>query len=288
MTARDQHEDGHHPLPGDPREQLSALIDGALPAEQARFLLRRVQHDASLSGRWERWQLAGDVLRGGGAVALPAGFPARVAMAIAEDGRTPQAASRRWSRQGLFAAIAASVAVVALFVARPGVDGGRSAADAGATIAAMPAVEVPVSPAPSPVAEIATVPQAAAPLQVADAGAPRPPRSGPRTPAMPSAPPATEVAGIATSATPDMRVAGVQSTGAEASPAEGGASPFGAPALPDDRPWPRAALPGVSGDAPFTVGHATGHALGTDGARPFAPTRWPMDAPRSEDDADSQ
>ena len=28
------------------REQLSALMDGALPADQTRFLLRRLRHDA--------------------------------------------------------------------------------------------------------------------------------------------------------------------------------------------------------------------------------------------------
>ncbi|MBS0231787.1 MAG: hypothetical protein JSS52_11600, partial [Proteobacteria bacterium] len=29
------------------REQLSALMDGALPEDQTRFLLRRLQHDAA-------------------------------------------------------------------------------------------------------------------------------------------------------------------------------------------------------------------------------------------------
>ena len=46
------------------RQQLSALIDGELPADEARFLLRRLQHDDELSGCHERWQLCGDVLRG--------------------------------------------------------------------------------------------------------------------------------------------------------------------------------------------------------------------------------
>ena len=34
------------------REQLSALMDGALPADETRFLLRRLQHDASLTECW--------------------------------------------------------------------------------------------------------------------------------------------------------------------------------------------------------------------------------------------
>ena len=46
------------------REQLSALMDGALPPDQTRFLLRRLQHDAPLAESWERWRLAGETMRG--------------------------------------------------------------------------------------------------------------------------------------------------------------------------------------------------------------------------------
>ncbi|MFN7137618.1 MAG: RseA family anti-sigma factor, partial [Thermomonas sp.] len=42
------------------REQLSALMDGMLPEDQTRFLLRRLQHDAELAGSWERWRIASD------------------------------------------------------------------------------------------------------------------------------------------------------------------------------------------------------------------------------------
>ena len=63
MTARNETStidklDIHH------RQQLSALMDGELLADEARFLLRRLQHDRDLAGCWERWQLCGDVLRG--------------------------------------------------------------------------------------------------------------------------------------------------------------------------------------------------------------------------------
>ena len=40
------------------REQLSALMDGALPEDQTRFLLRRLQHDDELAGSWERWRIS--------------------------------------------------------------------------------------------------------------------------------------------------------------------------------------------------------------------------------------
>ena len=55
---------GHDKLDLHQRQQLSALVDGELAPDQARFLLRRLQHDAELSERFERWQLCGDVLRG--------------------------------------------------------------------------------------------------------------------------------------------------------------------------------------------------------------------------------
>ena len=71
------------PAPGAPlpdkfelhyRQQLSALIDGELPADEARFVLRRLQHDEELSGCHERWQLCGDILRGRVCMPAPADF----------------------------------------------------------------------------------------------------------------------------------------------------------------------------------------------------------------------
>ena len=48
------------------RRQLSAMLDGELSPDQARFMLRRLQHDTALAACWERWQGCGDVLRGRG------------------------------------------------------------------------------------------------------------------------------------------------------------------------------------------------------------------------------
>src|SRR5688500_5284895 len=103
------------------RQQLSALMDGALAPDEARFLLRRLQHDGELSEYWERWQLAGEVMRGRAVAMLPAGFAARVGDAIAEVPVTSerQTQSRmHWSRWGGSVALAASVAVVALLATR--------------------------------------------------------------------------------------------------------------------------------------------------------------------------
>ena len=65
------------------REQLSALMDGALPEDQTRFLLRRLQHDAELAANWERWRIAGDAMRGIAPTQhLPVDFAQRVAASL--------------------------------------------------------------------------------------------------------------------------------------------------------------------------------------------------------------
>lgn len=111
------------------RRQLSAMLDGELSTDQARFMLRRLQHDAELAECWERWQVCGDILRGRGHALLPGDFSRRVAMAIAasETAAAPVAAAGREAAparrpQRLVrwggGALAASVALVALFMAR--------------------------------------------------------------------------------------------------------------------------------------------------------------------------
>ena len=70
------------------REQLSALMDGALPADQTRFLLRRLQHDDSLAECWERWRLSAEVMRGlAPAQRLPADFASRVSASLRGEAR---------------------------------------------------------------------------------------------------------------------------------------------------------------------------------------------------------
>ena len=64
------------------REQLSALIDGALDADRSRFLLRRLQHDGALADDLSRWQLAGDALRGQATAPAPDGFAEAIAMRL--------------------------------------------------------------------------------------------------------------------------------------------------------------------------------------------------------------
>ncbi|MFD0738630.1 RseA family anti-sigma factor [Lysobacter koreensis] len=121
-------------------DTCSALFDGELRGDAARFALKRLGHDAHWRQACGRWQLLGDVLRGQTTAIAPGDFADRVAAAIAIEpvhaidpalqaamgsavaaGSTPRRSTRpRWSAGWVGgAALAASVALVALFVARP-------------------------------------------------------------------------------------------------------------------------------------------------------------------------
>ncbi|MEJ7746497.1 MAG: sigma-E factor negative regulatory protein [Luteimonas sp.] len=146
------------------RQQLSALMDGALSPDEARFLVRRLQHDVELAQCLDRWHMAGDALRGEAQAILPAGFAERVAAAIAvEPASVPAGVSSRLNRGGLRwaggAALAASVALVALFVTRQ--PAGSDAVETSSSVAAR------VSSATAPAAaatEAPAVPVSATPL----------------------------------------------------------------------------------------------------------------------------
>ena len=98
-------------VPDDIVEQLSAYMDGELPEAEARFLRRRLEHDAALREAWSRMQLASQCLRGQPWRMVDEAFPGRVAQALA--GSAPGGTRRPWLRW----AMAASVAALALLMA---------------------------------------------------------------------------------------------------------------------------------------------------------------------------
>lgn len=239
------------PGPRGLREELSALVDGGLDPVRARFLLRRLQHDAELAGCFERWQLAGDALRGAGPVALPAGFGPRVARAIADDAAlVPAAASGSWRRPWALGALAASVAAVALFMARP-VFEGDVPAPGGPAVATLPEIEVPFAPATRAPAT-GDAPEGRLVQAGAEAAA-----AGGASLAATDAPAGDTALAVAEPTTTPL-------------PTEA-ADPFRSPVPPQSRPWPRAVLPGLSGRAAdvFTVDH--GGRVSAPPAGPFAP-----------------
>lgn len=102
-------------------EQLSALMDGELERDQTRFLLKRLDGDAELPLRWARYHVTRQTLRGHELV-LCAGFADAVMARLDQEPTLHLRTSHAWLRWGAGGAIAASVAVAALVLTRPGVD----------------------------------------------------------------------------------------------------------------------------------------------------------------------
>ena len=238
------------------RQQLSALVDGELAPDEARFLLRRLQHDSELSGRYERWQLSGDVLRGQVRRAAAADLSSRVAAAIAAmpAAEAAQFAQATGPRRGLLrwgggAALAASVAAIAMMVTgreelpQPGVVAtpviAMQTLPSTEARVAMPPVQAPAAQ-PSQVAVAATQPVAAPRRQPSRAAA-----------AIVQVP---EIASVPATAVADA--------GAVTLPP---ADPFASAAPLQARPWPRAVLSQPSSGA-FTASFGEPVA-----SRPFYP-----------------
>jgi sigma-E factor negative regulatory protein RseA len=107
------------------REQISALIDGELPADEVGLLVRRLERDAALRHAFGRFVLAGEAMRSSGGPLASSGFAARVSAAVQKDAVAVSAdgagapAQSRWNRPALATAVAASAALMAvLLVAR--------------------------------------------------------------------------------------------------------------------------------------------------------------------------
>jgi len=259
------------------RLQLSALIDGELPLDEARFLLRRLEHDTELRDCWERWQLCGDVLRGRIGIYAQDALTQRIAQAVESEPVVPRApvARHRWLRLGSGAALAASVAMIALFLTRQS-----------------PEVRAPASTLPAQVASNPVL----APVQPAKV------TPDPQVPGQ-----AAEVASALAVADVPRRLATRRSRGqsqraalrspariAVEAPVAVAAAPFGTPAATIDpfsgqhvrlpnRPWPRAVLPTVPANGAFTVDY--GSRMGAP-AQPLSPFESrhlarPLPAPES-------
>lgn len=141
------------------RENLSAGIDGELSKEELRFLLRRLDHDASLLDAWSRYHVAREGLHRERPALASAGFAARVMLAIDIAAAVPSAVPsargaggrRSWLRWSAGGAIAAGVAVAALMVAQPTADNdvrGGTAQTASAAVRTAPSAQQLASVSP--------------------------------------------------------------------------------------------------------------------------------------------
>jgi len=94
-------------------EQLSAFMDGELPAAEERLLLARLERDPELRAAWERYHMVSDVMRD----SLPrqrVSVADSVMASIADEAPMRVARGRSWLKPVAGVAVAASVAMVAV------------------------------------------------------------------------------------------------------------------------------------------------------------------------------
>lgn len=143
-------------------EQMSAFLDGQLPADEANLLVRRLERDHELRRAFGNYVLAGEVLSAPGGVTASPGFAARVAAAIDASPVDavepvvvrPTRHASRWMRPAVATAVAASAALAAVLLVRPDMREGQTLmADGGnvgtAGIATMPIGKSSPTPAQS-------------------------------------------------------------------------------------------------------------------------------------------
>ena len=246
------------------REQLSALMDGALPEDQTRFLLRRLQHDSELAANWERWRIAGDAMRGlVPAQRLSVDFAQRVAASLHGVGLPSQAAhatkqQSRWRWWGAGSALAAALGVVALM-------GHSSLPTAVPATTTGPQVAVQLPASPKPAAETPQAPAAITPapavLAVAATVAVAKPVRRHATRTAPLATPTLELAQAAPAALSQTETT--------------------------SRPWPRKILPQYDNTNGLTVGFGE-HGSPAIAPNPFVPPVFAAPPKLLSNDASAQ
>jgi negative regulator of sigma E activity len=244
------------------RQQLSALLDGELPPDEARFLLRRLQHDPELLGCWTRWQQAGDCLRKRVEVPLPDSFALGVAQAVAREPKPVVAGSGghrlRWAGG---AAIAASAAVLALMLVQQAPQASPDVSPVSPRIATAPAPTPALAPAPAaPAPDRAPVVASGLATALAVADLPRRAATARRSRAQ------SQRAALRTPIQ-SQQVA----YPATAVAANSAVDPFSGQRISlTDRPWPRALLPASPSSGSFNVDYGTRRSV-TPALYPFAP-----------------
>ncbi|HDP89045.1 MAG TPA: anti-sigma 24 factor [Thioalkalivibrio sp.] len=125
-------------------EHLSALVDDEAGDFERRRLTDELINSEDDRGRWSRYHLIGDVMRGDVPAVIDTGFAARVSAAIAEEAMDAQPASlqaRRMTRPVVGFAMAASVAVATVLGVQGLMGPSEGPTDGAATLSAQaPAV----------------------------------------------------------------------------------------------------------------------------------------------------
>ena len=121
------------------REHISSLMDGEISREASRFLVRRLGDDEELCATWARYHVVRDCLRNPDDGLSRGDLCARVNRALEDEAvPAPRRSPMAWLRPVAGAAIAASVALVAVLAVNPG---GTPGVTPAATVAGDPSVE---------------------------------------------------------------------------------------------------------------------------------------------------
>lgn len=141
------------------REHLSCLMDGEVSRETGRFLVRRLGSDADLCATWARYHLVRDCLRHHEGSLAGDQLYSRVRKAIDDEAapKSRQAFARRWLKPAAGAAIAASVALVAVLAVGPARQNALPTADHLSERGDTPAFTSPQSLTPPPVSQQASL-----------------------------------------------------------------------------------------------------------------------------------
>ncbi len=101
------------------REMISALTDDEIPTAELEMLLRRVSRDPELKACWGRYQLIGECVRGELAGQADLSLVDRIHAALEDEPTASGPRQPSWLKTAAGVAIAASVAMVAVFTMQP-------------------------------------------------------------------------------------------------------------------------------------------------------------------------
>ncbi|WP_170161288.1 sigma-E factor negative regulatory protein [Methylocaldum marinum] len=104
----------------DLRQKLSLLIDGELGKSDALALMARIESDAALRGQWHRYRLVSEVMRSGKVLPVDDRFVDRVRERVSAEPTilAPRPEKHRYREKAVTAALAASLAAVAIWVGK--------------------------------------------------------------------------------------------------------------------------------------------------------------------------
>lgn len=106
------------------REFISCLMDGEIDQESSRFLMRRLATDDEMQATWSRYHLVRDCLRFQEGTMADIGLTSRVSVALEQETTVQRrwTGASRWLKPVSGAAVAASVALMAIVAVGPASD----------------------------------------------------------------------------------------------------------------------------------------------------------------------